>query len=38
MNQKNKLVARILAVFLSLLMLGSGFTLIISLIIQLLGA
>ena len=36
MNKKNKLFARIMALFLSILMLGSGLTLIVSLIIQLL--
>ena len=33
-----KLTARIMAIFLSILMAGSGFALIISLIIQLIGA
>jgi len=35
MNNKNKLAARIMAIVLSVLMLGSGVTLIISLLIQL---
>ena len=38
MNKNTKLVARILAIFLSILMAGSGLTLIISFIIQMLGA
>lgn len=38
MNQKNKLFARILAIFLSILMAGSGLTIIISFIIQMLGS
>ena len=37
MNKKTKLAARIMAVFLSILMLGSGLTLIISFIIQMLA-
>ena len=38
MNKNNKLIARILAIFLSLLMVGSGLTLIISFIIQMIGS
>ena len=38
MNKNTKLFARILAIFLSLLMAGSGLTLIITFIIQMLGS
>ena len=38
MNNKSKLFARILAIVLSALMVGSGLTMIISLLIQVLGA
>lgn len=38
MNNKQKLFARIMAIVLSVLMVGSGLTLIISLLFQLLGA
>ena len=38
MNKNNKLIARIMAIILSLLMVGSGLTLIISLIIQMIGS
>lgn len=38
MNKKNKLAARITAIFLSVLMAASGLTLVISLFIQMLGA
>lgn len=38
MNNKNKLIARILAILLSILMLGSGLTVIISFIVQMIGA
>ena len=36
-NSKQKLVARIMAIFLSILMAGSGLTLIISLIVDMLS-
>ena len=38
MNNKKKLFARIMAIVLSALMVGSGLTMIISLLIQVLGA
>lgn len=38
MNKNNKLIARIMAIILSLLMVGSGLTLIISFIIQMIGS
>ena len=38
MNKNNKLAARIMAIFLSVLMAASGLTLIISLIVQMLAA
>lgn len=38
MNNKQKLFARILAIVLSVLMVGSGMTMIISLLIHFLGA
>lgn len=38
MNKKNKLAARVMAIFLSVLMAASGLTLVISLFIQMLGA
>lgn len=38
MNNKRKLLARIMAIVLSTLMVGSGLTMIISLLIQVLGA
>lgn len=38
MNNKRKLLARIMAIVLSALMVGSGLTMIISLLIQVLGA
>ena len=36
-SNKQKLIARIMAIFLSILMLGSGLTLIITMIIQMLA-
>ena len=38
MNNKRQLLARIMAIVLSALMVGSGLTMIISLLIQVLGA
>ena len=38
MNNKQKLFARIMAIVLSALMVGSGLTMIISLLVQILGA
>ena len=38
MNKNNKLIARIMAIILSLLMVGSGLTLIISFLIQMIGS